>query len=147
MTTRPMFGTVWRFMRHVHLPPTDDCWIWLGYVDSDGYGQFHVGTPNKGMEYAHRYAYATFVGRLRRGLTIDHLCFNRRCVRPDHLEQVTNRTNIRRAHARRRAMEAAAAVAVPNMNAALRNIKAAPTNQRTRAASVGHTFDAMEVAQ
>ena len=69
---------------------TDGCWVWTATVNSNGYGQIKVA----GAKWqAHRYAYELMVGPIPDGLCIDHLCRNRRCVRPDHLEPVDNRTN------------------------------------------------------
>jgi hypothetical protein len=45
---------------------------------------------------AHRFAYLEFVGPIPDGLVLDHLCRNKKCVNPDHLEPVTNAENLRR---------------------------------------------------
>ncbi len=68
---------------------TGSCWEWKGALDSGGYGMIRG-------EMAHRYAYKLFKGDIPTGLTIDHLCRNRKRVNPNHLEPVTNRENIRR---------------------------------------------------
>lgn len=69
------------------------CWTWTGRIKPNGYGVFKIGENNV---YAHRYAYELFVGPIPAELVIDHLCRNRLCVRPDHLEPVTDRENILR---------------------------------------------------
>lgn len=71
----------------------DTCWMWNGSVESKGYGRLHFG--GKALK-AHRVAYELHRGRIPQGLTIDHLCRNRRCVNPWHLEVVTNRENVLR---------------------------------------------------
>lgn len=66
-----------------------DCWLWTGAVQSRGYGNFR-------SKLAHRVAYEKYVGEIPKGLTLDHLCRNRLCVNPDHLEPVTQyRNNMR----------------------------------------------------
>jgi hypothetical protein len=86
-----------RFMSHVDTNAPDGCWNWTGSV-RDGYGQFCVErTKPVG---AHRVSMLLFRGlaiRLGRAMNVDHLCRNRRCVNPDHLEYVTFTENIRRA--------------------------------------------------
>lgn len=67
------------------------CWDWTGNKTIDGYGRFK--TDDGQSVAAHRWAYETNVGPLIEGMEIDHLCFNRACVRPDHLEQVTPQVN------------------------------------------------------
>lgn len=74
---------------------TDNCWLWTGAIQSRGYGSFGIG--DKRTETAHRIAYLTFVGPIPDGLELDHLCLNKRCVRPDHLEAVTAQVNNQRA--------------------------------------------------
>lgn len=69
------------------------CWLWVGPVWGTGYGSIMV----KGRATSpHRFSYELHVGPIPAGLYIDHLCRVRRCVRPDHLEAVTNGENVRR---------------------------------------------------
>jgi hypothetical protein len=72
------------------------CWQWTGSITSYGYGQFHAD----GLQCrALRFAYTHFVGEIPDGLSIDHLCRNKACVNPAHLEAVPLEENIRRMHA------------------------------------------------
>ena len=83
---------------------SDDCWLWRGHIDRDGYGQFKV-TVHPGSYRtvrAHRWAWESTNGPVPDGLTLDHLCGQTACVRPEHLEPCTNAENLRRRHARRR---------------------------------------------
>ena len=68
------------------------CWTYVGRLDRYGYGK--VDIPK--MTITHRVAYEALVGPIPDGLVIDHLCRNRACCNPDHLEPVTNRANLMR---------------------------------------------------
>ena len=74
------------------------CWNWIGTINKDGY-------PLIRFKYrqwrAHRLHFAFYKGALVPEMEIDHLCNNRRCVNPAHLEQVTSDENNRRAAERR----------------------------------------------
>jgi len=70
-----------------------DCWEWTACTDGDGYGRFNIG----GRPWrAHRVSWALLVQDLPKGLYVDHLCRNRRCVNPDHLEPVPPVVNTKR---------------------------------------------------
>jgi hypothetical protein len=85
-----------RFWSYVDVTPY--CWEWAGLRDRDGYGESqHAGRKRK----AHRVAYELLVGPILKGSDLDHLCRNKRCVNPDHLEPVTKAENNRRARATR----------------------------------------------
>ena len=71
---------------------TETCWLWLGAKKTNGYGRIRNGRDI----YVHRFAYELLVGTIPKGLTIDHLCRNRACVNPAHLEAITNKDNILR---------------------------------------------------
>jgi hypothetical protein len=71
----------------------DECWEWLGARNSKGYPCFAIERKSK---LAHRVSYELLVGRIPDGLQLDHLCRNIICVRPSHLEPVTNAENMRR---------------------------------------------------
>jgi hypothetical protein len=83
-----------RFWDRVDKTPT--CWVWTGGVMSGRhqYGRVHVGAAK--YRPAHRVAYEMLVGPIPEGLDLDHLCRNRVCVNPAHLEPVTNHENILR---------------------------------------------------
>ena len=71
----------------------DGCWHWTGARQSDGYGSFQRSGQTR---LAHRAMYELFVGDIPEGLELDHLCRDRGCVRPDHLEPVAHLENVRR---------------------------------------------------
>lgn len=74
----------------VKVNKTDGCWLWTASLTTGGYGQFrHDGKVCR----AHRLAYEALVGPIPDGLMLDHTCFNKACVKPDHLRLTTCKQN------------------------------------------------------
>lgn len=74
----------------------DDCWEWKAGRNQSGYGVIGAGGNGGRPLRAHRVLYEILVGPIPAGLDIDHLCRNRGCVNPAHLEPVTRSENVRR---------------------------------------------------
>lgn len=85
--------------------PIGQCWEWPGYVNDDsGYGRVWDGTET---DAAHRWVYSMLRGVIPAARDLDHLCRNRRCVNPWHLEPVTRRENLLRSPITRASINAA----------------------------------------
>ncbi|MGE9696677.1 HNH endonuclease signature motif containing protein [Streptomyces sp. CH6] len=85
---------------HASYTTTSTCWAWQRTLDRDGYGQFHAKTQGRSnLLSAHRVAWMIHHGHpIPDGLTIDHLCRNRACVNPQHMETVTHKVNTLRGY-------------------------------------------------
>lgn len=102
------------------------CWLWSKPPDAYGYAraQFN-GVPN---QLVHRVMYEQAIGPIPPGLHVDHLCRNRTCIRPTHLEPVTPAENVRRGRAAKLSVEK------------VRVIRASPLAARKLAAQFGVTL-------
>jgi hypothetical protein len=87
-----------RFWSRVDKTPT--CWIWTGHLNKPtAYGHFRIADDAPGVKskiLAHRLSWYLFGNTVPEGMELDHLCRNRRCVNPAHLELVTHTENVRR---------------------------------------------------
>ncbi len=88
-TARPLEERFWE-----KVDASGDCWEWTASCQPSGYGQISIG--HDGTLLAHRVAWELLVSPIPIGMQLDHLCRNKRCVNPDHLEPVTWQENLRR---------------------------------------------------
>ena len=81
-----------RFMTKVDF--SGECWVWTAADNGVGYGRFRVTDSSGGRSvYAHRLAFSAIHGDIATGMQVDHRCHNRACVRPAHLELVSQQVN------------------------------------------------------
>ena len=93
---RETMPAVDRFMNKVKVSDSG-CWEWTGALKPNGYGIFAIKKNCIQKVFnAHRWIYEYHRGPIPEGLTIDHLCRNRKCVNPDHLEAVSLKVNLLR---------------------------------------------------
>ena len=76
-------------------PELGPCWEWTAEKVHNGYGRFSPKRPAKKIK-AHTWAYTALMGPVPEGMELDHLCRNRLCLNPAHLEPVTHRENLMR---------------------------------------------------
>lgn len=96
---KPLVDSIESFWKRVG--KSDECWSWKGKIGKQGYGRCTVRIKGVIYQLPHRVAYTLLAGQVPLGLTLDHLCFNKLCVNPAHLEPVTIAENIYRATLKR----------------------------------------------
>jgi len=93
-----------RFIAAIKVNSETQCWMWTAGKSRQGYGKFAVGgrRVNGGQDWwAHRWAYAVFVGPIPEGMTVHHECGNTSCCNPQHLRIVTREGNVAESNGRR----------------------------------------------
>lgn len=84
-----------RLDRRKRIDQFTGCWEWTGHISPNGYGR--IGVDGK-SRYTHRVSWELANGtKVPDGLVLDHVCENRRCFNPEHLEPVTSVENVNRA--------------------------------------------------
>lgn len=100
MPRAAMPRTVEALMDRIEPEPNSGCWLWVGASYGRGYGGVRWGVTTRSGKArpaaAYRVLYEVFRGPIPPKYQIDHLCRNRRCVNPQHLDVVTCRENLRR---------------------------------------------------
>lgn len=86
-----------RFIQKIRVNPDSTyegtpCWEWTGFLNHEGYSKWN----EMGQYHGHRVSHVLFIGPIPEGYQVDHLCRNRKCVSPFHLEAVTRRENMAR---------------------------------------------------
>jgi len=82
--------TSWQRLHAGYAVTEAGCWEWKRSLNSRGYSLISVDGV---VQLGHRVSYELHVGPIPEGLTIDHLCRNKACVNPEHLEPVTHKEN------------------------------------------------------
>ena len=80
-------------LKHHQPEPMSGCWIWTSALSYEGYGRCKIDGKTL---CAHRVSYEMLKGEIPDGLQLDHLCRNRCCINPDHLDPVTVKENYER---------------------------------------------------
>lgn len=82
-----------RFWKRVSKNKNSECLIWTGSFYPNGYGRFNYNNIRLG---AHRISYMLNTGHIDTGNVIHHICNNKQCVNPKHLESITSKQNIKK---------------------------------------------------
>ena len=82
-----------RFENLIEYIPGFTCWAWMGRCDKGGYGRI-TKTNNEHGYIAHRLSYELYRGGIPDGYDIHHLCKNKWCVNPNHLEPISKREHM-----------------------------------------------------
>lgn len=86
-----------RLEPRINICELTECWLWAGQQNRNGYGRIKVQGR---WLMVHRLVYELHIGPIGEGLVLDHLCRNRLCCNPKHLEPVTSRENTLRGEAK-----------------------------------------------
>lgn len=85
-------GTPEYFWSKVIIKNINECWIWMGLKDKDGYGKFFEN--NNDTIRSHRYVYTLYYGDIPENMQICHTCDTPECVNPNHLFSGTHQDNV-----------------------------------------------------
>jgi len=114
--------------------PECGCWIFLGYLNADGYGQVGKTLPSR---LAHRLSYETFKGEIPAGLGVLHSCDTPSCINPDHLSVGDLGDNMRDMVARGRQCKGTKNAQAKLTEAEVLAIRASPINGKALARTMG----------
>lgn len=96
-SNRPLMGLPARFWGMVRVNPESGCWQWTGSKGKKGYGHgYGIFNLNRLPQKPHRLTYEALLGPIPPNFELDHLCRNRGCCNPEHLEPVTHAENMAR---------------------------------------------------